>query len=314
MDWSIDLAPNRKGGLHLRTPVMTASGTFGYGVEMARLIDIERLGAIVTKSVSWRPRSGNPPPRLIETPAGLLNSIGLQNPGVRALVRQKAPYWARWSVPVIVSIFGETEEEYARVAAYLNGIVGVSGLELNISSPNARRGGMHFGVDPEMAAGVTAAVRSVTELPLLVKLSPNAPDPIAVAKAVVEAGADALTCMNTFVGLAIDARRRRPAVALERAGLSGPAVKPLALYWVYQIAREVSVPVIASGGIVTGQDAYEFLLAGASAVQVGTATFMDPRAAIKITDELANILLREGVEELAAIRGAAQRPPLDKAS
>jgi len=311
VDYPVELAPNRKGGLTLRNPVLTASGTFGYGIEFANLLDLEQLGGIVTKSVSWRPRAGNPPPRLIETAAGILNSVGLQNPGVRAVVRQKAPIWARWRVPVIVSLFGETAEEYARLAALLDRTPGVAGVELNLSSPNAQRGGLQFGVDPEAAAGVTSAVRAVSDLPVLVKLSAAAPDPIAVAQAVVAAGADALTCTNTLVGMAIDTRHRRPSFAMGRAGLSGPAIKPVALHWVYRVAQAVTVPVVGCGGIMTAQDALEFLLAGASAVQIGTATFVDPRASIKIAVGLEALLAEAGVGDVQEIVGAATHAHLD---
>jgi len=311
VDYPVELAPNRKGGLTLRNPVLTASGTFGYGIEFANLLDLEQLGGIVTKSVSWRPRAGNPPPRLIETAAGVLNSVGLQNPGVRAVVRQKAPIWARWRVPVIVSIFGETIEEYARLAALLDRTPGVAGVELNLSSPNAQRGGLQFGADPEAAAGVTSAVRAVSDLPVLVKLSAAAPDPIAVAQAVVAAGADALTCTNALVGMAIDTRHRRPSFAMERAGLSGPAIKPVALHWVYRVAQAVTVPVVGCGGIMTAQDALEFLLAGASAVQIGTATFVDPRASIKIAVGLEALLAEAGVGDVQEIVGAATHAHLD---
>jgi dihydroorotate dehydrogenase (NAD+) catalytic subunit len=249
------------------------------------LLDLERLGAIVTKGVSWRPRPGNPPPRLLESPAGLLNSVGLQNPGVRSVVRNKAPIWARWHVPWS-STSSAKPDEYVRVADLLSRAPGVAALELNVSSPNAERGGLHFGLDPDTVATVTASVRAVTELPLLVKLSAAAPDPVAIAQAAASAGADALTCVNTLVAMAIDGRRRRPSFALAQAGLSGPAIKPIALYWVYRIAQAVSVPIVGCGGISSPQDALEFLLAGASAVQVGTATFMDPTAAVKIAGGL----------------------------
>jgi dihydroorotate dehydrogenase (NAD+) catalytic subunit len=312
MDYPVELAPNRKGGLTLRNPVLTASGTFGYGIEFLGLLDIERLGAIVTKGVSWRPRSGNPPPRLIESPAGLLNSVGLQNPGVRSVVRNKAPIWARWHVPVIVNVFGETIDEYARVAELLSRTSGVAALEVNVSSPNAERGGLHLGLDAESAAAVTGVVRSVTDLPLIVKISHGVPDPLAVAKSVEAAGADALTCGNTLVGMAIDWRRRRPSFALGRAGLSGPAIKPMALHWVHRIAQVVSIAVIGCGGISSAQDAFEFLLAGASAVQVGTATFMDPLATVKIADGLAAMLEEAGVGDLGEIIGAALPKRIDK--
>ncbi|MBI2886649.1 MAG: dihydroorotate dehydrogenase [Chloroflexi bacterium] len=298
MDLSVELAPKRKTGLRLENPVMTASGTFGYGTEYASLVDIQRLGAIVSKGVTLRPRKGNPQPRIVETPAGMLNSIGLQNIGIRAVVREKAPLWAEWSVPVIVNIAGDTYDEFRRLAAALEGVPGVAGVEVNISCPNVDQGGMVFGCDPGMAAQVTRCVRQETSLPVIVKLTPNVGDIRAVAQAVEEAGADALTVANTFLGMAYDLRRRRPVIPRGAAGLSGPAIKPLALYLAHQVAQAVTAPVIGCGGIASARDALEFLMAGATAVQVGTATFVDPQASIRIIEGLERYLEQQGCDTL----------------
>ncbi|MBI3979113.1 MAG: dihydroorotate dehydrogenase [Chloroflexi bacterium] len=307
MSLAVDLAPRRPKGLRLRNPVLTASGCFGYGTEYGRLIDIQRLGAIVSKGTTPLPRKGNPMPRLVETPSGLINSIGLQNVGVEAVVREKAPIWARWQVPVIVNIAGTSVDEYATMAETLEGVPGVAGIEINVSSPNFAGAGMEFGRDAAMSAEVTAAVRSVTTLPVIVKLTPNVTDIVSIARAAVEAGADALTVANTLVGMAIDIRTRRPILPNVRGGVSGPAIKPVALYMVYQVAGAVDVPVIASGGIMTWQDALEFILAGALAVQIGTATFVRPTAALEVVDGLAAYLEREGIEAITELVGAARR-------
>jgi len=305
MNLAVELAPGHKQGLALRNPVMTASGTFGYGVEYARLIDIQRLGAIVCKATTLKPRRGNPQPRLWETPAGLLNSIGLQNMGVAALLREKAPIWAGWDVPVIVNIAGETVDEYARVAEALDGAPGVAGLEVNISCPNVDGGYVAFGARPETAARVTRAVLAATDLPVMVKLTPNAPDVVAVALAVAEAGAHSLSLINTVVGMAIDLARRRPVFARTTAGLSGPAIKPIALRMVYEVAQAVHIPVVGIGGISTAADALEFLMAGATAVQVGTASFANPRAVLDVLEGIEDYLAREGLGDVREIIGAA---------
>ncbi|HEX77725.1 MAG TPA: dihydroorotate dehydrogenase [Dehalococcoidia bacterium] len=303
---SVQLAPRSKRGLWLKNPVMVAAGTFGYGDELAPVLDIQRLGAIVCKGTTLKPRPGHPQPRLIETASGLLNSIGLHNIGVDALIRDKAPLWATWQVPVIVNIAGETVEEYARLAARLEGVAGVSALEVNISCPNLEAGGMEFGTDPVTAAEVTAAVKEVTSLPVMVKLSPNVTDIAEIAGAVAQAGADALTVINTLKGMAIDVARRRPALGSGVGGLSGPAIKPVALYMVYRVAQAVEVPVIGCGGIASAQDALEFLMAGASAVQVGTANFVNPKVALEIIGGIEAFMRREGVGDIAQLIGAAQ--------
>ena len=299
--------PGKKTSIELTNPVMTASGTFSFGLDDVHGVDIDRLGAVVTKTVTLRPRSGNPQPRIAETPAGMLNAIGLQNPGVDAVVRKLAPRWARWRTPVIVSILGATVEEYGEVAAALDGVPGVSGIEVNISSPNARRGGMEFGQDPDTAAAVTAEVVRNTTLPVVVKLTPNVTDIVSIAREVVEAGADALCVINTLQAMAIDAAGRRPAISSVFAGLSGPAIKPVALRMAYQVAGAVDVPVIGCGGIASGDDAVEFLLAGATAVQVGTATFVNPRAPVDVAEGIATYLERHEIDDVRDIIGAARR-------
>ena len=305
MNLSVELAPRCKRGLLLVNPVMAASGTFGYGLEMAKELDIQRLGAIVCKGTTLRRRRGNPQPRTVETPAGMLNSIGLQNMGVEALIRDIAPIWATWRVPVVVNIAGESIEEYARLARRLDGVAGVSGLELNISCPNVATG-MEFGSSPEMAAAVTAAVRRETTLPVIVKLTPNVSDIASVARAAADAGADALTLINTFPAMAIDVKNRRPALGWTFGGLSGPALKPIALRLVYQTAAAVDVPLIGCGGIMSGLDAMEYIMAGASAVQVGTATFVNPRATLDVMEGIERYMGEEGVTDIHQLIGAAR--------
>jgi len=302
---SIELAPRCKRGLLLANPVMAASGTFGYGLERAKELDIQRLGAIVCKGTTLRRRRGNPQPRTVETPAGMLNSIGLQNMGVEALIRDIAPIWATWRVPVVVNIAGESIEEYARLARRLDGVAGVSGLELNISCPNVATG-MEFGSSPQMAAAVTAAVRRETTLPVIVKLTPNVSDIASVARAAADAGADALTLINTFPAMAIDVKNRRPALGWTFGGLSGPALKPIALRLVYQTAAAVDVPLIGCGGIMSGLDAMEYIMAGASAVQVGTATFVNPRATLDVMEGIERYMGEEGVTDIHQLIGAAR--------
>ena len=316
MNLSVELAPRRKRGLLLANPVMTASGTFGSGLEFAKVFDIQKLGAIVSKATTLRPRSGHPQPRTAETPCGMLNAIGLQNVGVEALIRDLAPVWAAWRVPVIVNVSGDSVEEYGELAARLDGVPGVSGLELNISCPNVAVGGMEFGQDPQLAAAVTRAVLRQTTLPVIVKLTPNVTDIAAVARAVAEAGADAVTAINTVQGMAIDVRSRRPVISRVFAGLSGPAIKPIALRMVYQVAEAVDIPVIGCGGISSGLDAIEFLMAGATAVQVGTATFSNPLAPLEVLHGIQDFLAEQGVEDVHDIVGAAhvekggvRRPP-----
>lgn len=288
------------GALRLPGPVLAASGTFGYGTELP-LLDRSKLGGIVSKGVFLQARPGNPPPRIAETPAGMLNAIGLQGPGVDALIRDYCPLWAQWPLPVLVNINGETAEEYGELAARLDGVPGVAGLEINISCPNVESGGMYFGGDPRLAAAVTAAVRRRSALPVWVKLTPMASDIGAVARAVEEAGADALCAINTLVGMSIDIAARRPRLAFATGGLSGPAIRPIAVSLAHQAARAVRIPVIGIGGIAGPEDALEFLIAGCRAVQVGTATFSDPRAIEKVHDGIAEYLQREGFGSLEGL-------------
>jgi dihydroorotate dehydrogenase (NAD+) catalytic subunit len=305
MNLSVDIAAGKRS-LTLANPVMVASGTFSYGIDYAKVFDIQRLGAIVSKTTTLLPRAGSPVQRIDETPAGMLNSIGLQNVGVAALKRDLAPVWTRWKVPVIVSILGSTVEEYGQCAAALDRVEGVAGLELNISSPNAQQGGMEFGQDPAVAAAVTAACVRATQLPVIVKLTPNVTSIVEVARRVVDAGASALCCINTLQAMSIDVRARKPRIARTFAGLSGPAIKPVALRMVWQVCGAVHVPVIGCGGITTATDALEFLMAGAAAVQVGTATFRDPQAPLRVLDGIERYMRDEGLTDLREIIGAAR--------
>ena len=286
---------------------MNASGTFGYGTEYSSLLDIQRLGAIVCKATTLEPREGNPQPRLRETPCGLLNSIGLQNIGVEALIEQKAPLWASWKVPVLVNVAGETVEDYARLASRLDGVPGVSGLEVNISCPNVEAGGITFGTDPRMAAAVTKAVLSSTSLPVVVKLTPNVTDIVEIALAVSEAGAHALCLVNTLRGMSIDITSRKPFLGNVWGGLSGPAIRPVALYMVYQVARAVKIPIVGCGGIGTAEDALEFTMAGASAVQVGTVQFVNTRGLVDVLEGIGRFMQEKGVEDISGLVGAAHR-------
>ncbi len=306
MNLSVQLAPKNRRGLLLANPVMTASGTFGYGTEYSHLFDIGRLGAIVTKGTTLSPRDGNAQPRLAETAGGLLNSIGLQNIGARALIKEKAPVWANWRLPVIVNIAGETTSDYAKLASMLDGVAGISGLEINISCPNIKAGGAEFGTDPKSAARVTAVVRAATSLPLLVKLTPNTGDIVGVAVAVARAGADGLSLINTLKGMAIDINRRRPLLGSITGGLSGPAIKPVALAMVYEVAGSVDLPIVGCGGITCASDAIEFIMAGASAVQVGTASFANPRAPLDVLEGIERFMEKEGIEDIAELIGAAR--------
>ncbi|MEX2247413.1 MAG: dihydroorotate dehydrogenase [Dehalococcoidia bacterium] len=305
MDLSVEIAAGKRS-LTLANPVMVASGTFSYGIDQAMAFDIQRLGAIVTKTTTLRPRAGSPVPRIDETPAGMLNSIGLQNAGIDKVRRDMAPVWERWRVPVIVSILGATIDEYAACAARLEGLPGVAGIEVNISSPNAQQGGMEFGQAAATAANVTAAVVRATTLPVIVKLTPNVTDIVTIARAVVDAGAHALCVVNTLQAMSIDAHDRAPRIARTFAGLSGPAMKPVALRMVWQVAAAVDAPVIGCGGITTGLDAVEFLLAGATAVQVGTATFRDPLAPLRVLEGLERYMQNEGANDLRDLIGAAR--------
>ncbi|ADW16476.1 dihydroorotate oxidase B, catalytic subunit [Desulfobulbus propionicus DSM 2032] len=291
------------GPLALANPVMTASGTFGYAAEFAHLVPLASLGAVVVKGISLHPRPGNPPPRIVETPCGMLNAIGLENVGVERFISDKMPFLRTCGCRVVVNILGDSIEEYAALAAALSDVAGIDALEVNISCPNVKKGGVAFGTVPEMAAAVTAAVKRVTTLPVIVKLSPNVTDIVAMARAVADGGADALSLINTLIGMAIDARTRRPKLANVIGGLSGPAVKPVALRMVWQVTSSVSIPVIGIGGIGTPEDAIEFLLAGASAVQVGTANFYNPAAVSQILAGIETYLRDQGETSVRSIIG-----------
>lgn len=293
----------RIGHLTLANPVMTASGTFGYAREFADLVNLDRLGAVAVKGISLEPRAGNPPPRVVETASGMLNAIGLENVGVDRFITEKMPYLRSLSCKVIVNILGDSIEDYARLAEKLTGVEGIDALEINISCPNVKKGGVAFGTVPEMAATVTRAVKQATDLPVIVKLSPNVSDIVTMARAAAEGGADGLSLINTLIGMAIDARTRRPKLANIIGGLSGPAVKPVALRMVWQVASAVSIPVIGIGGIGTAEDAIEFLLAGATAVQVGTANFYNPCATEQIIDGIAAYLREQGEPSVQDIIG-----------
>ncbi|HEV2527748.1 MAG TPA: dihydroorotate dehydrogenase [Thermomicrobiales bacterium] len=304
-DLSVDLAPGNPRELVLSNPVIAASGCFGYGQEYQGTIDIHRLGAFVSKGITPEPRSGNPMPRITETTGGMLNAIGLQNPGIRKFIRSYPPIWERWPTPAIVNISGETVAEFAEMARLLDDVPGVAGLEVNISCPNINAGGFCFGWDADMSREVTAAVRAATTLPIIVKLSPGALDVAQIALAVEEGGADAVSLINTLVGMKIDTRRRKPVLANGTGGLSGPAIRPVAVRMTWQVARVVGIPVVGLGGIMSLDDGLEFFMAGASAIQVGTGFFAQPGRMVAIADELDAWLDAQGCSSLGEIVGAA---------
>jgi dihydroorotate dehydrogenase (NAD+) catalytic subunit len=285
------------GNLKLRGPVLAASGTFGYGTEVP-LLERRALGGMVSKGIFLRPRAGTAPPRIVETPGGMLNAIGLQGPGADALIHDYAPQWASWDFPVLVNINGESASEYGELTARLDGVPGVAGFEINISCPNVEQGGLYFGNDPRAAAQVTDAVRKRTKLPVWVKLTPMVSDIGVIARAVESAGADALCAINTFVGMSIDLAAFKPRLSFRTGGLSGPAIRPLAVHLAHQAARAVNIPVIGVGGIARPEDALEFLVAGCSAVQVGTATFVNPSAVATVHDGIAAFLETKGFGSL----------------
>ncbi len=292
------------GAMTMKNPVMTASGTFGYGEEYASFVDLNRLGAVVVKGLSLEPRSGNAPPRIMETPSGMLNAVGLQNIGVRDFIARKLPFLRQYDTAVIVNIFGETVDEYRRVAEILNCTEGVHALEINISCPNVKRGGISFGANPDMAAEVTRQVRAETDLPLIVKLTPNVTDIAGIALAVEAAGADAVSLINTLTGMSVDIERRRPHLANVTGGLSGPAIRPVALRMVWQVVCAVKVPVIGIGGIMTASDALEFLITGARAVEIGTANFIQPAATIEILDGIVDYMNRHKIGKITDLIGS----------
>ena len=300
-DMSVALA-----GIRMRNPVMTASGTFGYGAEFADYMELESIGAMITKGLSLKPKAGNNTPRIVETPGGMLNAIGLQNVGIDAFIEQKLPYLKNVDTPVIVNLYGNTLEEYGEVASRLDGLPGVAGVEVNISCPNVKQGGIVFGTDPCAAQDVVRLVKKNTSKPIIVKLSPNVTDVVLMAKACADAGADALSLINTLTGMAIDLDRRRPVLANVTGGLSGPAIKPVALRMVWQVAASVKLPIIGIGGIMNGRDALEFMLAGATAVQVGTASFLDPGAAQRIAKEMEQYLVDRKIASVSSLIGALE--------
>jgi dihydroorotate dehydrogenase (NAD+) catalytic subunit len=300
-DLSVDIA-----GIHLKNPVMPASGTFGYGEEYAPYLDVEKIGAIVTKGLSLKPKAGNPTPRIAETISGMLNAIGLQNVGVDDFVKYKLPFLREVNTPVIVNFFGNTLTEYGEVARRLSDIPEIAGVELNISCPNVKKGGIVFGTDPTAAAEVVTLVRKNLSKPLIVKLTPNVTDITVIARAVEEAGADAISCINTLTGMAVDVNSRKPRLANRTGGLSGPAIRPVALRMVHQVVQAVKVPVIGVGGIVRPMDALEFLIVGARAVQVGTANFVDPQAMMTIIEGIEEFLIDEGLNDIDQLIGSLE--------
>jgi dihydroorotate dehydrogenase (NAD+) catalytic subunit len=302
---SVDLRVEVGRGLVLPNPILVASGTFGYGIEYGDVVDVDRLGAICCKGTTLKPRIGNVTPRVTETPGGMLNSIGLQNPGVDAVIEKYAQTWVGWKVPVIVNVAGESVHDYVEVVRRLDGVPGIAGIELNISCPNVGRGGLQFAIDAGAAGEVTAAVRRATDLPLLVKLSPNVADVRPIARAIADAGADALTAVNTLSGIAVGATRDRPLLGNTYGGLSGPAIKPVALRIVYEVSQVVDIPVIAIGGVTELADVLDFLAVGAVAVQVGTAIFADPTLPVRLVDELTGECRRRGLSSYRPLIGTA---------
>ena len=302
---SVDLTADI-GSLRLKNPVLVASGTFGYGEEYSEYVDLNGLGGLITKSISLHPRAGNPPPRIVETPAGMLNAIGLANVGVERFIREKLPVLSALDVPVIVNIACPSIGEYGEVTERLNECTGLAGIEVNISCPNVEREGMAFGVNPDTARDVISTVRGLTALPVIAKLTPNVTDIVSIARSVVDAGADAVSLINTLVGMAVDVRTRRPMLANVTGGLSGPAVRPVALALVWRVSRSVSVPVIGIGGIMNAEDALAFLITGASAVQIGTGTFVDPRAPLRVVEGMRAFLEREGVDSIRDLIGTLE--------
>ena len=301
---SADLSVNI-GSLQLKNPIMTASGTFGYGREFSQLLDLETLGGIVVKGISLNPRPGNPPPRIVETASGMLNAIGLQNVGVDRFITEKMKYLEDKDVPVVVNILGDSLEEYREITEKLRGVKAVSAIEVNISCPNVKKGGVAFGTNPKMASAVARIVKDAADVPVIVKLSPNVTDVTEVARAVEDGGADCVSLINTLIGMAIDVKSRKPILANVIGGLSGPAIKPVALRMVYQVAQAVSIPIIGIGGISTVEDVLEFILAGASAVQIGTANFVDPGVSEALVHQLERYVVEQGLGSISELIGLA---------
>jgi dihydroorotate dehydrogenase (NAD+) catalytic subunit len=296
---SVDIA-----GLKLKNPVITASGTFGYGEEYSEFLDFNRLGAIVVKGLSITPRQGNPTPRIVETPAGMLNAIGLQNIGVKAFIKDKLPFLRQFNTPIIANFFGDNIDEYIHAAEELSNAEGVRALEMNISCPNKQAGWIVFGTDPKTMEQVVAAVREATNLPLIVKLSPNVTDIGLMARVAENAGADAVSLINTITGMVVDVKKRRPVLANKIGGLSGPAVRPIAVRMVWEVYKAVKIPIIGMGGIMAANDALEFLMAGARVVAVGTANFINPTATIEIIEGLEKFLIEEGLSDINEVIGS----------
>jgi dihydroorotate dehydrogenase (NAD+) catalytic subunit len=294
------------GSLELQNPVMTASGTFGYAREFEDLVNLHRLGGIIVKGISLEPRAGNPPQRIVETPCGMLNAIGLQNVGVERFIAEKMLYLKGIGVPVIVNVLGDTVEEYRQLTQRLRGVEGIAALEVNISCPNVKKGGVAFGTVPSMAATVTEAVKKAADVPVMVKLSPNVADIVEMAKAVEAGGADSISLVNTLIGMAIDLKRRKPVLANVIGGLSGPAIKPVALRMVYQTAGAVKIPVIGIGGIENTEDALEFILAGATAVQIGTANFINPRVSEEVVEGIGDYVKAHQLKSIRDLIGALE--------
>jgi dihydroorotate dehydrogenase (NAD+) catalytic subunit len=291
------------GKMTLKNPVMTASGTFGYGEEYAEFVDLNKLGAVVVKGLSLQPKEGNPPPRIVETASGMLNAIGLQNIGVGRFIEEKLPFLRTFDTAVIVNFFGDSIAEYVGAAERLSRAEGIHGLEMNISCPNKQAGWCIFGTDPKVTREVVSAVRKATGLPLIVKLSPNVTDISLMARVAEDAGADAVSLINTITGMAIDIRTRKPKLANITGGLSGPAIKPVAVRMVYEVFRAVKIPVIGMGGIMTAEDAVEFMIAGARAVAVGTANFVNPGVSVEIIDGIMNFMEEQGLEDVGSLTG-----------
>jgi dihydroorotate dehydrogenase (NAD+) catalytic subunit len=294
------------GGLQLKNPIMTASGTFGYGSEFADFVNLQRLGAIVVKGISLHPRPGNPPPRIVETSCGMLNAIGLENVGIEKFISEKMPFLMEIGTPVIVNILGDSVEEYSELAEKLNDVEGIAAVEVNISCPNVKKGGVAFGTDPVMVHQVAESVKARTSLPVIIKLSPNVTDITATARAAEDGGADSISLINTLMGIAIDHRTRRPKLANIIGGLSGPAIKPVALRMVWQVANAVNIPIIGIGGIMSTEDALEFMVAGASAVQVGTANLVDPDTTERIIDGMVDFVEESDCQSIREIVGTLQ--------
>jgi dihydroorotate dehydrogenase (NAD+) catalytic subunit len=295
-------------GIRMQNPVMTASGTFGYAREFEKYLDLNRLGAVVVKTITRLPRGGNPPQRIVETPAGMLNAIGLHNVGIEAFIREKLPYLRQLRPPLIVNVAGESVEDFRELTKRISDQEGIAGIELNVSCPNVA-GGLDFSTDPQLTYRVVRAAKDASHLPIIPKLSPNVTDIVEIARAAADAGADGLSLINTLVGMAIDIRTRQPRISNVTGGLSGPAIRPIAVRMVWQVARSVRLPIVGMGGIVTAEDALEFLIAGATAVAVGTANFIDPAAPVKVIEGLEHYCAASGIPDVRQIIGSVKIPP-----